>query len=784
MVEEARGGLGGPPRSCGDCEEREESVNVRKRLWKIAAVLLAVIMVLGVLPADMGKVEAADLYKLSYNEANISAVGKQAPSQCGAWALAYCRTILDGRVHQGGNYVVDGEAAWWKGQYVKTGHESKQGMLRIIYDQINSGNPVCLYVTGHYRSNYAWSASGDHWVTVVGYRQSANRDSLKESDFYMIDPGSCSCDWLRDGCTPDYKCSQALRISNSGGSVTPSGPVTNSALFTNLRAEGVTSTSAKIMVDYPGDTYGDIGFYFGTAGDLGGMTKVSEYKYSGASGGYSYGNSYQLGVYYDDTYKYKWWPRLTPGTTYYYAFYCTKGGTEHISTIQSFTTLGGGASVFPLINGGVYKICSDLTGYVMEVSDGDSANGKRITLWPYEGDGAAWMRWRAVQHPDGYSFINMHTGKALDISGGSMTDGAAVQQWDYAAVDAQRFQLADRGNGRYSMLAICSGLAVDVANADTSPGAVMMQHASHGGSNQLWYFELIDTVPPVISNVRTTDVNSDGYTVLCDVTDDLKVERVTFPSYSDAGGRDDMAQNWYDHYAVFQPSSGNTYSFRVRREDHNVEYGSYTTEILAYDAAGNMSGIATCSVTLSAPTPAPTAKPTAAPTPKPTSAPTAKPTPTPTAKPTAAPANTYTLSGTVKCFGSGTATLQLIDGRGASAASASVSGTNAGYRLEKVSAGTYTLRASRAGHVTRDYSVTVTNRDVSLNVELLLLGDINGDGVISGRDKKLLYNHMEKISELTGYLFKVGDVNGDGAISGRDKKLLYNHMEKVSLLWK
>ena len=257
----------------------------------------------------------------------------------------------------------------------------------------------------------------------------------------------------------------------------------NSSIFTSVRAEEVTANSAKIIADYTKDTYGDVGFYFGTNPDLTAMTKVSEYKYSSINTTISLNNSYKLGVYYDDTYKYKWWSPLTPGTTYYYAFYCTKNGVEHISHIESFTTLGGGESAFPLVDGGIYKICSALSGHVMEVSDGNSANGKRITLWPY-GE-VAWMQWKAIRHSDGYSFVNVATGKALDISNGSAEEKAALQQWDYCGVDAQRFRLVDQGNGKYGMFARCSGLAVDVYASITSPGAKMEQYAFHGGNNRL-----------------------------------------------------------------------------------------------------------------------------------------------------------------------------------------------------------------------------------------------------------------------------------------------------------
>lgn len=419
--------------------------------------------------------------------------------------------------------------------------------------------------------------------------------SIEEQYIYVVDQngydnkGYCavhkySMDGIQCVIRPDF--------SSSGDST--DNLVNNSYIFTSVRAENVTASSAKIIANYANNVYGDVGFYFGTSSDLAAMTKVSEYKYSSIAMVTSSNNSYQVGAYYDDTYGYKWWPALKPGTTYYYAFYCTQNGVEHISSIQSFTTVGG-ESAFPLLDGEIYKICSVLSGQALEVSDGKSANGQRITLWPY--GGAPWMQWKAVRHSDGYSFLNVATGKALDISGGSAVEKAVLQQWDYAAVDAQRFRLVDQGNGRYGMFARCSGLAVDVVGSVTSPGATMAQYAFHGRDNQLWYFELIDTTAPVISNIRVTDVDSTGYTILCDVTDNAGVARVAFPTWTDSNGQDDIAQDWYDSCALFQPINGNTYAFRVNRVEHNNEYGSYTTHIYAYDSAGNLSCDG-CNVTL------------------------------------------------------------------------------------------------------------------------------------------------------------------------------------------
>ncbi len=89
-----------------------------------------------------------------------------------------------------------------------------------------------------------------------------------------------------------------------------------------------------------------------------------------------------------------------------------------------------------------------------------------------------------------------------------------------------------------------------------------------------------DTQKPVISNVKIVDNNATGYTVTCTVTDNVGVTRVAFPSWTHFNGQDDLF--WRDG-----TKSGNTYSFRVNKSEHNGESEWYSTHIYAYDAAGN-----------------------------------------------------------------------------------------------------------------------------------------------------------------------------------------------------
>lgn len=98
-----------------------------------------------------------------------------------------------------------------------------------------------------------------------------------------------------------------------------------------------------------------------------------------------------------------------------------------------------------------------------------------------------------------------------------------------------------------------------------------------------------DTTPPTISNVRITDVNTDGYTVVCNVSDNVGISKVEFPSWNTDKHRGEDA-NW-----IQGSVSGNTASARISLSSlkSGAVQGNYVTHIYAWDSSGNKSGVPT-----------------------------------------------------------------------------------------------------------------------------------------------------------------------------------------------
>ncbi len=95
-----------------------------------------------------------------------------------------------------------------------------------------------------------------------------------------------------------------------------------------------------------------------------------------------------------------------------------------------------------------------------------------------------------------------------------------------------------------------------------------------------------DTTKPVISNVKISQ-DSLGYTVTCTATDNVYVTQVSFPTWTEYNGQDDLAAEYWN--TELGTRNGDTFTYRVDIADHNMELGNYITHIYAYDAAGNYS---------------------------------------------------------------------------------------------------------------------------------------------------------------------------------------------------
>ena len=141
-----------------------------------------------------------------------------------------------------------------------------------------------------------------------------------------------------------------------------------------------------------------------------------------------------------------------------------------------------------------------------------------------------------------------------------------------------------------------------------------------------------------------------------------------------------------------------------------------------------------------------------------------------------------TVSGSVVSGAAGDVTIELI-ADGETVASVTASGKEGTYSIVDVAAGTYTLKVSQLNHVTREYTVTVGEEDLTQDVKIHLIGDIDGNGKVNVGDVSKLNSHLKSTSKITDeYMLLCANVNG-GSLNMGDTAALYGHIRSTKPLY-
>lgn len=147
---------------------------------------------------------------------------------------------------------------------------------------------------------------------------------------------------------------------------------------------------------------------------------------------------------------------------------------------------------------------------------------------------------------------------------------------------------------------------------------------------------------------------------------------------------------------------------------------------------------------------------------------------------------TYSLLGTVKSFGDAEENITLkifAEGEDTALDEKTVKGNEAEYLFENLTVGNYILKVSKKNHIEREYQITVADETVSLDPQINLIGDINGDGITDKKDANILKKHISRASLLSGYQFDVANINGDDYADKKDANLIKKHINRSQLLY-
>ena len=146
----------------------------------------------------------------------------------------------------------------------------------------------------------------------------------------------------------------------------------------------------------------------------------------------------------------------------------------------------------------------------------------------------------------------------------------------------------------------------------------------------------------------------------------------------------------------------------------------------------------------------------------------------------------FTVNGAVVTGAAGETTVELLKDGEVIATTTAVTAAEGkvitgNYAFENIAAGTYTLKVSKENHVAREYAVTV-EADLTQDVKIHLIGDIDGNGKINVGDVSKLNGHIKGNQLTDEYMILCANVNG-GKLNMGDVSVLYAHIKGTKTLY-
>ena len=139
--------------------------------------------------------------------------------------------------------------------------------------------------------------------------------------------------------------------------------------------------------------------------------------------------------------------------------------------------------------GQTYQLINTKSGLALDVSGSSKANWAAITQ--EKPSSAASQQWtvRDAGSGGGWQLVNGSSGRCLDNNGTGSQQGVQMIQWDCKTSNAGNQQYAARTSGTgYKIVSGLNQLALDDFHQSTSVHAAVVLWADNGGTNQQWSF--------------------------------------------------------------------------------------------------------------------------------------------------------------------------------------------------------------------------------------------------------------------------------------------------------
>ena len=142
------------------------------------------------------------------------------------------------------------------------------------------------------------------------------------------------------------------------------------------------------------------------------------------------------------------------------------------------------------INSGAYSFVNLESGKSLDVRYASTSNGTNIQTYEYNGSKAQQFIFETVFPVAGGTYVihsKSNYGQAVDVKFASTESGANVWSYEANGSGAQKWNITANGDGSYRIENAPSKKVLDVANGNAAEGNNVQQYAWNGSAAQKWY---------------------------------------------------------------------------------------------------------------------------------------------------------------------------------------------------------------------------------------------------------------------------------------------------------
>ena len=142
------------------------------------------------------------------------------------------------------------------------------------------------------------------------------------------------------------------------------------------------------------------------------------------------------------------------------------------------------------INSGAYSFVNLESGKSLDVRYASTSNGTNIQTYEYNGSKAQQFIFEAVSPVAGGTYVihsKSNYGQVVDVKFASTESGANVWSYEANGSGAQKWSIAANGDGSYRIENAPSKKVLDVANGNAAEGNNVQQYTWNGSAAQKWY---------------------------------------------------------------------------------------------------------------------------------------------------------------------------------------------------------------------------------------------------------------------------------------------------------